>query len=470
VTSRRQLAVLSLGALLGLTTAGGASAGRPGVWSTIATGANAPTVSQELGIARTPNGQLNVAWTTGLTSIHALSISPAGQPGNTSTVISGASLGADPTLVADPGGVRIFFGAITPSEGLLTATAASASGSWSGPSVVEDAEFSYGRTAGVTRTTDGTLIETWYSSADIVVHRGLSPSGTITIGSGGTNTRPDIVTDASGAVLVAWCQFGGGTQGVLVRRIDPATGSPTGSAVQLPGSTTQASNGTQASCVLESEVSRREPIAARAGGGVFAAGTSGYPSLGRVLVWQLNSSGSVAATSVVASSKTVSYSEPAIAAAPDGRIWVAWLEPAGAGKRIVARRSNRAGTVFGAPVRRSAPAGTGVGTVNLSAQSDRVDVVAINRGTSSTSLQHTQLLPGLTLVRTRLVRRSGGAAVTFKVLDAGDPVAGARVRAGGRTAVTGAGGTATLLLRRSGVATAAKAGYVGASARFGCCR
>jgi hypothetical protein len=189
-----------------------------------------------------------------------------------------------------------------------------------------------------------------------------------------------------------------------------------------------------------------------------------------VLVWQLNSSGSVAATSVVASSKTVSYSEPAIAAAPDGRIWVAWLEPAGAGKRIVARRSNRAGTIFGAPVRRSAPAGTGVGTVNLSAQSDRVDVVAINRGTSSTSLQHTQLLPGLTLVRTRLVRRSSGAAVTFKVLDAGDPVAGARVRAGGRTAVTGAGGTATLLLRRSGVATAAKAGYVGASARFGCCR
>jgi hypothetical protein len=174
---------------------------------------------------------------------------------------------------------------------------------------------------------------------------------------------------------------------------------------------------------------------------------------------------------VVASSKTASYSEPAIAAAPDGRIWVAWLEPAGAGKRIAARRSNRAGTVFGATVRRSAPAGTGVGTVNLSAQTDRVDVVAINRGVSSGSLQHTQLLPGLTLARTKLVRRGRGtAAVTFRVLDAGDPIAGARVRAGGRTAVTGANGTATLVLRRGGVATASKAGYVGASARFGCCR
>jgi hypothetical protein len=468
----RWLFALCAGALLSLTGAAAAPAGTPGRWTSIVSGANAPTTSQELGIARTPNGQLNVAWATGLASIHAVPISPAGQQGSTSTVISGANLGADPTLIADPAGVRVFFGAITPTQGLLTATAASASGSWSGPSVVENAEFAYGRTAGVTRTSDGTLIETWYSAADIVVHRGLSPGGTVTIGSGGTNSRPDIVTDASGAVFVAWCQFGGGSQGVLVRRIDPATGSPAGSTVQLPGSTTQTSSGTQAACVLESEVSRHEPIVARAGGGVYVAGTSGYPSLNRVNVWRLNSSGAVAATyGVAATAMAVNHSEPALAAAPDGRIWVAWLEPAGAGKRIVARRSNRAGTVFGAPVRRAAPAGFSVGTVNLSAQNDRVDVLGIVAGTGGSSLQHTQLLPGLTLVRTRLARRGRGtAAVTFRVLDAADPVAGARVRAGGRTAVTGANGTATLVLRRGGVATAAKAGYVGASARFACCR
>src|SRR5207253_1532460 len=192
----------------------------------------------------------------------------------------------------------------------------------------------------------------------------------------------DIVSDASGSVFVAWCEFGGGAQGVLVRRIDPASASPVGSQVQLPGSTTSAGGVTQASCVLESEVSRREPMVARAGGGVF-----------------------------------------------------------------------------------------GVGTVNLSAQSGRVDVLAIIQGSSGSSLQHTQLLPGLSLLRTGLVRRRGGtAAVTFKVLDAGDSVAGARVHAGGRTAATGANGTATLVLRRGGVATAAKAGYVGASVRFGCCR
>jgi hypothetical protein len=468
----RRLAAFCLGAALGLTVAGSASAGRPGVWSTIVAGANAPTVSQELGIAQASNGQLQVAWTSGLTSVRAIPISAAGQLGTTSTIVSGWSLGADPTLLAESGGVRVFFGAVIPTQGLLTATASSASGPWTSPSVVENAEFAYGRTPGVTRGPDGNAIETWYSAADIVVHRGLAPGGTVTVGSGGTNTRPDIVTDASGAVFVAWCQFGGGSQGVLVRRIDPTTGAPVGSAVQLPGSATQTSSGTQAACVLESEVSRHEPIVARAGGGVFVAGTSGYPNLNRVNVWRLDSSGQVASTSgVAASAKPVSYSEPAIAAGPDGRIWVAWLEPAGAGKRIVAKRSNRAGTVFGAPVRRAAPAGFSVGTVDLSAQNDRVDVLAILGGTSGSTLQHTQLLPGLTLVRTKLVRRGRGrAAISFRVLDAGDAVAGARVRAGGRSAVTGAAGTATLVLRRSGVATATKSGYVGASTRFGCCR
>ncbi len=469
---RHRLAALWLGSLVGLTVAGSASGGRPGVWSTIATGANAPSVSQELGIARSSNGQLNVAWTAGLTSAYAIPISAAGQLGSTSTIVSGWSLGADPTLLAESSGVRAFFAAVIPTEGLLTTTAASGAGPWTAPSLVENAEFVRGRTVGVTRAPDGTPIETWYSAADIVVHRGLSPGGTVTIGSGGTNTRPDIVTDASGGVFVAWCQFGGGSQGVLVRRIDPGTGSPAGSAVQLPGSTTPSSSGPQASCVLESEVSRREPIVARAGGGVYVAGTSGYPSLNRVNVWRLNSSGAVAATYGVAATATaVSYSEPALAAAPDGRIWVAWLEPAGAGKRIVAKRSNRAGTVFGAPVRRAAPAGFSVGTMNLSAQNDRVDVLGIVAGTSGSSLRHTQLLPGLSLARTKLVRRGRGtAAVTFRVLDAADPVAGARIRAAGRTAVTGANGTATLVVRHGGVATASKAGYVGASLRFGCCR
>jgi hypothetical protein len=454
------------GSLVALALAGTASAGPPGRWTVVTEGAHAPTASQELGVARTSDGTLNVAWTENLTNVRARAISPAGQVGASGTIVAGSSLGADPTLLAIPGGLRVFFAGVIPTEGLLTATASGASGPWTTPTLIENADFARGRTAGVTTAPDGTPVETWYSVADIVVHRGLSPGGDVQISSGGTNVRPDIVTDASGTAFVAWCNFGPGAQGVLVRRVNPATGSPIDAAVSLPASVTNS----QASCVLESEASRREPIAARVGGGVFVAGTSGYPSLNRVLLWRLDSSGSVVSTLVAVSAKSASYSEPAIAAASDGRVWVAWLEPAGAGKRVVARRSNRAGTVLGAPVRAASPGSLGVGTVNLSAQSERVDVLGIIQRTSGPSVQHTQLLPGLTLVRSSIARRrGGGAVVTFRVLDAGDPVAGARVRAAGKSGATDATGTVRLVVRRGAVATATKAGYVGASARFGCC-
>ena len=55
--------------------------------------------------------------------------------------------------------------------------------------------------------------------------------------------------------------------------------------------------------------------------------------------------------------------------------------------------------------------------------------------------------------------------VTFRVLDAGDPVDGATVKAGERSLKTSATGKATLRQARSKPlkATASKAGYVSAS-------
>jgi hypothetical protein len=418
-----------------------------------------------------------VAWredTGPLTAeVRTRSISAAGGLGPVATAVSGWGLGADPTLLADHGDVRVFFSAGTPLEGLLTATAPAAGAPWTAPALVVNAEVVRARTVGATTAADGTPIQTWYSGGDIIVHRGLSGGGVFAFGSAGTNSRPDVVTEAlTGNVLVAWCSFGADPSGVFVRRVDPATGAPLGGAIQLPGSTTEYQGQAYPSCVLESEVSRREPIAARPGGGVFVAGTSGYPNLDRVLVWRLAPSGAAVSTLVAASAKNVPHSEPAIAAAPDGRIWVAWLQSGRSGKIVVARRSNRAGTVFGAPVTATPPGGISTGTVNLSAQADRVDVLAIVGavGTGAKSLRHTQLFPGLTLVRNGSVRKGKSYAVTFSALDAGDPVAGVRVRAGGRSATTAANGRAVLLLGRGRTrATAAKSGYVGAATSFRCC-
>ena len=64
-------------------------------------------------------------------------------------------------------------------------------------------------------------------------------------------------------------------------------------------------------------------------------------------------------------------------------------------------------------------------------------------------------------------KAGSGRTITFRVLDAGDPVAGATVKAGGRTLTTVANGTASLKQATPAHvhATASKAGYVSASAR-----
>ena len=94
---------------------------------------------------------------------------------------------------------------------------------------------------------------------------------------------------------------------------------------------------------------------------------------------------------------------------------------------------NRAGTAFGARVTARRPPG-GISTGNVDAARPTASTCSpiAAAGTGAKSVRHTQLYPGLTLVRQSVARRPRGrAAVTFVVLDAGEPVAGARVRVGG---------------------------------------
>jgi hypothetical protein len=397
------------------------------------------------------------------------------------TAVSGFGLSADPDLLAGPGGLRLFFAAGSPIEGLLSATAPAAGSPWSAPALVSNEELARARTPGVTTAADGTPFQTWYSGGDIVVHRGVSPGQAHTFPSpaGSSNARPNLATDASGRIWVVWCRFGGsGVVGTIAQQVDPATGAPLGSQVQLPGSSTDFQGTRNAACVLEATVARRQPVAARVGGGVYAAGTSGYPTRTRVLVWRLDASG-VSRTLEAANNRRpghLGHSEPALAAAPDGRIWVAWIERAPGGTRIVARRSNRQGTVLGAAVSVTPRGGISTASVNLSAQADRADLVALVQTPANVfRIDHTQLLPGLTLVRSGVARRGRRAAlVSFRVLDAGEPVRGARVRVGGRSAVSAANGVARLLLQRPArprrvTAAATRSGYVGARLSFACC-
>jgi uncharacterized membrane protein len=88
-------------------------------------------------------------------------------------------------------------------------------------------------------------------------------------------------------------------------------------------------------------------------------------------------------------------------------------------------------------------------------------VIALTDGPGGYSNWHQRLLPGLTL---KAKPKQG--AIVLTVRDAGDPVKGARVRAGGKSAKTGANGKATIELKAGGYkATAAKKGYASAAKR-----
>src|SRR5688572_5283563 len=99
-----------------LVCVGVTSAGVPGRWDTVVRGANAPGGSaSELGLARTADGVLHVAWKeqTGplVEAIRHRSVSAAGRLGPTSTIVSGWVGLSDPELVVERGGgLRVYFG------------------------------------------------------------------------------------------------------------------------------------------------------------------------------------------------------------------------------------------------------------------------------------------------------------------------------------------------------------------------
>ena len=99
-----------------------------------------------------------------------------------------------------------------------------------------------------------------------------------------------------------------------------------------------------------------------------------------------------------------------------------------------------------------------------------LDVLAnFNIGTQPRSATYyRRISPGLTLsARPERLRRGERQSVNFRVTDAGDPVRGARVAAGGVSGATARDGSVTLRLEgRSVTARATKSGYTSAARRL----
>jgi hypothetical protein len=455
-----------------LLTAPTALAGKPGTWTKLGQ-SNVDNID-EVALARTPDGTLHAVWTipshnnggAGDDLVHT-TIAPNGVAAAPDPITTGwGTITAVPDLITLPdGSLRVFFGGIRtinpdePNSNMNTATAPSAGTPWTlpaGTTVTGDA--AYGADDGAAVLADGTPILAFGGTGSgAFVHRGLDPAQpNVAIQGqfgGCCGYSPDIAVDtASGVPTVAWYSNATGHLGVFAQPLDPGTGQPTAPPALMPGSTTPY-NGTPSS----SQQLSRTPIAARAGGGVYVAYSGDYPSTTKALLWR------VGAPASITLDKTKADHLVGLAADPEGRLWVFWILR-GPSSTVYARRSNKAATAFGPAVAAGAPSGQQTGyKISGNAQSGTLDLVGLFGGTGSPAQWHTQVLPGLAITASpSTVRRNRSAKVKFTVSDP-DPVKGATVRAGGRSATTDAKGHASITLApasKSPVAvTVTKAGY-----------
>jgi hypothetical protein len=431
-------------------------------WKPVTTpdGAN----SDQVGFARSGDGVLHTVWhhRTGPNTEDLLHtpISAAGKVGGANPVQSGWTGFTNPAVVNDPaGGVRVFWGGFRtteqsdPQKEINTALSLDGGASWALQPGQVNPDGAQAYASPITATVrGGEILQGWFGTLGTWVHSGLSPASPNfdyqgPIGSYGY--EPQLASDAGGATMLGWYSNATGHLGVLVQGVGPG-GAPIGSAQTMPSTSD-----------LQVGMTGRTPFVARPGGGFYAAYPTGYPSQNRVRVWRVGDSKARVVGKVNGSPAV------AIAGAPDGRLWIAWIDNRGGEPVVRAVRSNRKATKWGATVTVGPPRNVFEGyRLDASvAPGGGLDVLGnFNIGTSSTtSTQHRRLLPGLSLAASPArVRKGEKTEVRFTVRDAGEPVKNAKVRAAGESGTSDGKGHVELTIksRKAVTATASKKGYV----------
>jgi hypothetical protein len=454
-----------------------ASAGGPGIWTRI-TARNGVNIDQ-VGSSRAANGRLVVAWVkhnSGLSNnLQVTRIAPSGATTTPEVVASNWRSITGPDVVRAGRGQRIFFGGVrfaTPNEEHVGLQSAYSPGS--GPFAVEPGSRAQGDVSdrsdvGAIAGPGGVPFTAWYSTFGVYVHRGLviGPNREYQdalLGPGCCGYTPDFGLDgASGALWLSWFSNATGHSGQYAARVNPTTGAPASGATRMPGSVTSYQGRLETS-----QPSNRAAITGRPGRpGVFTAFPGGYPTPNRALLWRIGS-----ARAFVAGRNPQGLGDVAVAADPNGRLWVFWHGRRNGKTRVYARRSNPTVTVFGATVSYGAPrSATQAWDLFGNAQATKLDLLG-HYTTAGGSLAYwsSQVRPGLGFTASRAtLPRGRRTPVTFRVTDAGAPLTNARVSIAGRVGFTDATGRVTLrpgpfaASRRSATARARKAGYVGAT-------
>jgi hypothetical protein len=435
--------------VLVLALAASASAGPRGQWTRLP-----GTVINfaEPGLARTGDGVLHVIYTRrngNKEDLIHLEVSPNGNVGADAVALGGWSSMSHPDLLRMPdGSLRAFFGGIRSTNAgetnnsMNTATAPASGAPWTlkpGKAAQSTSAYATG-VAGAGLAKDGTPISTWSGSPGLGFHYGIdtsTPDGRIPQ-TGCCLYTPDIAVDsASGQAWVGFHSNENEAPGLYVNAIGP--GGPQGGRRLAQGSVTGKSS---------IYPGNRTSLAGRIGaGGVYLFYGQGYPTFKTLALWKVDT----AKPQVVIKADRNEHAN--VAAAPDGRLWLMW-EQSGT---IYAARTNKAASKVGAANTLKAPGSKTVYRLNGEGSAGPLDLI-VNDGQG---FWHQQVWPKLSLTGAR-----AGRNIVFRVTDAGDPVAGASVKAAGKTLKTNASGRATLVQAPSGrvKATASKAAYAPASA------
>ena len=450
VTRRIVLAAAVLAALAAAPTAKAAT------WKQLTSdgGANIDQVA----LLRTSDGALHVVWhrQTGPNTedlLHTV-IAANGKVGATTPVQSGwATIGNAGLTTMPGGGIRAFWGGIRTTdpnetnqdENMAVSTDGGASWALTPGSVVQRGTQAYGSSVSATTRPDGTPMITYAGTLGTWVHAGADATlGNFSLQPplGNYGYDPNIASDASGTV-VAWYSNATGHLGPHAQNVN-ADGSPIGSAVQMPGTAN-----------MNVGMLSRTPLVARPGGGFYVAYPTGYPTQNSIRVWK------VGASRTTQLDKTATNSLAALSADSSGRLWVAWKD----GTRVLASRSNKAATKWGAIVDAGQPRNAGsLYTLDASATPGGGADLFGNYGIgtdSTTSTFYARINPGLTLTA-----KKSGSGYTFTVTDAGSPVKGAKVKGGGKSDTTDSQGRAQLKVKRKTTVTASASGYTSASVKL----
>jgi hypothetical protein len=378
-----------------------AVAGGVGKW----TGLTGPTGTNltQVTLVQTPDGLLHVAWTgasatAGRDDLLHRVIKASGSFGTKQQVETGWSAINDPAILRDPvfGDLGIVFSGIRgayagdPYQRMTMTTSSNLGSTWSLlPSLIDPPSSQSWASPVAAAYPGSTLFTTWYGSSGVWVHRGTVssvPSYDYQSGLGSFGYYSNLGLEKAGALWLVWASNATGHAGVYAQLVDQTSGAPGGPRYKLPYSTTKWSGAQRFSMMMS-----RVPVAGRTkGSGVFVAYPTGYPSTKKVRLWKITAA---KRTTMVVAGGTAIKDQTAVAAGPDGRVWVVWSQRASGRWKIVVRRSNATVTRFGPTKAYSLPSGyRAVWHLAAAVRNGKLDVLAhAGGGSKANATLHIQV-------------------------------------------------------------------------------